>query len=170
LSCSPSRSSAAARNEAPSSSTWSTCSASRRTSRLTTQAAVDGFFSPFIRVAADASPPALSSLARRSRSGVKSPSATPYSSSTWTAQGSGSSAIDRLLVEPLLDRVAPQLDAVVQLQLAQGVLHVVLDGAVGEHQPVGDLASGEPLRDQPEHLGLALGQPRGLAVGLGRLA
>jgi hypothetical protein len=35
-----------------------------------------------------------------------------------------------VLVEPLLDGVARELDPVVHLQLAQGVLHVVLHGAV----------------------------------------
>src|SRR4051812_17582242 len=66
-------------------------------------------------------------------------------------------------VEPPLDRVAGELHAVVHLELAQRVLHVVLDGPVGDHEPVGDLAVREPLGDHPEHLGLPLGQP-GLAV------
>ena len=72
----------------------------------------------------------------------------------------------RVVVEPLLDRVARQLDAVVHLELAQGVLHVVLHGAVREHEPLGDLLVGHALGDHPQDLGLALGQ-RGLRrVGL----
>ena len=47
-----------------------------------------------------------------------------------------------------------------QLQLAQGVVHVVLHRAVGEHEPFGDLLVGQPLGDQSQHLGLARGQAR----------
>src|SRR3954452_22107495 len=47
--------------------------------------------------------------------------------------------------EALLDGVAGQFDAVVQLQLLQGVLDVVLDGAVADAQPLGRLLRREPL-------------------------
>ena len=55
--------------------------------------------------------------------------------------------------------VADQLHPVVQLQLAQRVLHVVLHRPVGEEQALGDLLVGHPLGDQAQHLGLALGEP-----------
>src|SRR4051794_34249292 len=56
----------------------------------------------------------------------------------------------RFLVETLLQRVAGELDAVVQLELVEGVLHVVLHGAVRHRQPVRDLLAGQPGRDQPQ--------------------
>ena len=74
----------------------------------------------------------------------------------------------------MLDRVSHQLDPVVQLQLAQGVLHVVLDGAVGEVQPLSDLLVRQPLGHQAEHLGLPLGEARCIRArrrrGLGQSA
>ena len=39
------------------------------------------------------------------------------------------------------------------------VLHVVVGGLRRDHEPVGDLAGGQPEGEQPEHLGLAGGQP-----------
>ena len=63
-------------------------------------------------------------------------------------------------VEALLDRVAGQLDPVVHLQLPQGVLHVVLHGAVRDDEPLGDLLVGQPLGDHLEDLGLPLRQLR----------
>ena len=68
------------------------------------------------------------------------------------------------VVEALLDGIAGELDTVVHLQLAQGVLHVVLHGAVGEHESLGDLLVGHPLGDHLEDLGLPLGQLRGVGV------
>jgi hypothetical protein len=41
------------------------------------------------------------------------------------------------------------------------VLHVVLGRPPGDHQAPGDLGVAAPLGDQPEHLHLAVGQPRG---------
>ena len=64
------------------------------------------------------------------------------------------------VVEAALDRVPHQLHAVVQLELAEGVLDVVLDGAVRDDQALGDLLVAEPLGDQPQHLGLAVGELR----------
>jgi hypothetical protein len=66
-----------------------------------------------------------------------------------------------LVRQPVLDGVPDQLDPVVQLQLAQGVLHVVLHGAVRQHQPGGDLLVGQAGSDHAQDFGLALGQPRG---------
>ena len=77
-SSSPSIPAAASRSALPRSSTWVTWSASRRTSRLTTQAASEGFFSAFTGAASSVP---LSSLARASRAGVNSPSGSAYSSS-----------------------------------------------------------------------------------------
>ena len=67
-------------------------------------------------------------------------------------------------VEAPGDREAGQLDAVVQLQLAEGVLHVVLDRAVGDEQARGDLLVAHPGGHEPKDLGLALGQPERLLV------
>jgi hypothetical protein len=64
----------ASRRAAPTVSTCSTCSVSRRTSRLTTQAAVDGLRSALTR-AASAVP--FSSFAFASRAGVNSGSGRP---------------------------------------------------------------------------------------------
>ena len=63
-----------------------------------------------------------------------------------------------LVVEAVLDGPAGELDAVVHLELAQGVLDVVLHGAVRQHQSRGDLLVAHPGRDHLEDLGLALGE------------
>jgi hypothetical protein len=60
----------------------------------------------------------------------------------------------------VLDGVPDQFDPVVQVQLAESVLHVVLHGAVGQHEPGGDLLVGPAGGDHAEDLGLAFGQPR----------
>jgi ABC-type phosphate transport system substrate-binding protein len=60
----------------------------------------------------------------------------------------------------VLDGVPDQFDPVVQVQLAERVLHVVLHGAVGQHEPGGDLLVGHAGGDHAEDLGLAFGQPR----------
>ena len=57
-----------------------------------------------------------------------------------------------------MDRVAHQLVATAQLQLAQDALHVVLDRAHADDQPVRDLGVRVALGDQPQHLGLTFGQ------------
>ena len=62
------------------------------------------------------------------------------------------------LVEALLDGVAGELHPVVHLQLAQGVLDVVLHGAVRDDQPLGDLLVAHSLGHHLEHLGLPLGE------------
>ena len=56
-----------------------------------------------------------------------------------------------------------QLHAVVQLQLGEGVLHVVLHRAVGDEQARGDLLVAHPGGHEPKDLGLALGQAERLA-------
>ena len=61
----------AARSASPTPSTCSTCSASRRTSRFTTHAAIDGLRSAFTGAARSVP---FSSFARASRAGVNSPS------------------------------------------------------------------------------------------------
>src|SRR2546428_13790748 len=48
----------------------------------------------------------------------------------------------------MLNGVPDQLDPVVQLQFAERVLHVVLHGTVGQHQPGGDLLVGHAGGDQ----------------------
>ncbi|CAM5740444.1 hypothetical protein SBADM41S_04270 [Streptomyces badius] len=55
-----------------------------------------------------------------------------------------------------------ELHPVVQLEFAEGVLHMVLDRAVRDHQAFGDLLVREPLGDQPQHLGLPVGELRRL--------
>lgn len=73
------------------------------------------------------------------------------------------------VVESGLDGVAHELHPVVQLELAQGVLDVVLHGAVGDDQTLGDLLVRESLGDQPQDLRLAVGQLRDRSlVGGGR--
>jgi hypothetical protein len=67
----------------------------------------------------------------------------------------------------VLDGVPDQLDPVVQLQLAQRVLHVVLHGAVGQHQPGRDLLVGQAGGDHAEDFRLALGQPGHAVAGHG---
>ena len=64
--------SCASRNASPTAITWSTWAASRRTKRLTTHAATDGFLSFLTAAASSLSP--FSSLARASRAGVNSSS------------------------------------------------------------------------------------------------
>jgi hypothetical protein len=64
----------------------------------------------------------------------------------------------------VLNGVPDQFDPVVQLQLAERVLHVVLHGPVGQDEPGGDLLVGQAGGDHPEDLGLALGQPRCVTV------
>src|SRR5689334_17908342 len=49
----------------------------------------------------------------------------------------------RLTRQAVLDGVPDQLDPVVQLQLAERVLHVVLHGAVRQYQPGGNLLVGQ---------------------------
>src|SRR3712207_7737557 len=48
-----------------------------------------------------------------------------------------------LVVETALYGIADQLDPVVELELAEGVLDVVLDRAVGDHEALGDLLRSE---------------------------
>ena len=65
-----------------------------------------------------------------------------------------------LLVQAVFDGVAGQLDPVGDLQLAERRLHVVLDGAVAQRQPRGNLLGGQALGDVAQYLGLPLGQAR----------
>ena len=70
-----------------------------------------------------------------------------------------------IVVEAVLDRPPGELDAVVHLELAQGVLHVVLHGAVGDDEALGDLLVGHALGDHLEDLGLAVGELVARVVG-----
>src|SRR3954451_12959318 len=75
------------------------------------------------------------------------------------------------VVEPSLDGVADELHAVVQLQLAEGVLDMVLDRAVGDDQAFRDLLVAQALRHQPQRLRLPVGElrrPRLVGVRRGR--
>src|SRR3954447_26947758 len=65
----------------------------------------------------------------------------------------------RLLVEPVLDRVADQLVAAGEPELALNVLAVGLDGFDAEAEALGDRAGAEALADQVEDLQLAVAQP-----------
>src|ERR1039458_1100564 len=76
------------------------------------------------------------------------------------AQPSGSGCLLGLTRQTVLDGVPDQFDPVVQVELAERVLHVVLHGAVGQHEPGGDLLVGPAGGDHAEDLGLAFGQPR----------
>src|SRR5215213_5911620 len=53
------------------------------------------------------------------------------------------------------DRLGPRRRA----ELPEDVRHMVADRLVADAQPLGDVAVGEPARDEPEHLGLAVGEP-----------
>ena len=66
----------------------------------------------------------------------------------------------------MFDRVTRQFDPVADLQLAERGLHVILDGAVTQRQPGGDLLGGQPFRDMAQDLGLPLGQARLRRAGL----
>ena len=61
----------------------------------------------------------------------------------------------------MLDGVPDQLGPVVQVQLAERVLHVVLHGAMGQREAGGDLLVGLAGGDHAQDLGLAFGQLRG---------
>src|SRR3954451_23820303 len=65
----------------------------------------------------------------------------------------------RLLVEPVLDRVADQLVAAGEAELALDVLAVGLDGLDTQAEALGDRAGAEALADQVEDLQLAVAQP-----------
>ncbi len=45
-----------------------------------------------------------------------------------------------------------------ELELAEGVLHVVLHGPVGQDEALGDLLVRQALRDEAQYLGLAVGE------------
>jgi hypothetical protein len=45
-----------------------------------------------------------------------------------------------------------------QVELSENARHVLLDGAVGDHELLGDRAVRSPLRHQAENLGLARGE------------
>src|SRR3954453_5289313 len=59
---------------------------------------------------------------------------------------------------PVIERVAHELGAGRARRLALDVRAMRLDGADAEVELLGDLAVGEPERDEPEDLELALGQ------------
>src|SRR4051794_21647697 len=105
----------------------------------------------------DPSPTASTRAARRSATDVMSRSPTGV---TITSPGVRRrlTSMATSVVEPLLDGVTDQLHPVVQLQLVQSVLHVVLHRPVGDEQLLRHRLGGHPLGDQPEHLGLALGE------------
>src|SRR5919205_2912449 len=69
-------------------------------------------------------------------------------------------AQSHLLGEAVLDGVAGQFHAVVQLELAQRGLHVIFHSPVADHQRVGDLPGGAPRGHLAEYLGLPLGERR----------
>ncbi len=71
------------------------------------------------------------------------------------AQGLRASAGVGLARQAVLDGVPDQFHPVMQLQLAERVLHVVLHGAVGQDEPARDLLVGHAGGDHPEDLGLA---------------
>ena len=60
----------------------------------------------------------------------------------------------------MLNRVADQVDSIVQLEFIQGVLHVVLDSSVGEHQALGNLPIRKTGADHAQDLRLPLGEAR----------
>ncbi len=64
------------------------------------------------------------------------------------------------LVQSAFYRVADQFHTAVELELAEGVLDVVLDRAVRDDQALRDLLVAEALGDQAQDLGLALGEVR----------
>src|SRR6185437_4680928 len=72
------------------------------------------------------------------------------------------------LVQAVFDRVARQLDAVGDLKLAERRLYVVLDRAVTQRQPGGDLFGRQSLRDVAQYLGFAFGQARHRCPGRAR--
>src|SRR5690625_2686219 len=64
------------------------------------------------------------------------------------------------VVQPLVDRITHQFDPVVEVEFGESVLHVVLDSAVGDRQPLRDLFVGQPLGDKAQYLGLSGSQLR----------
>src|SRR6204780_2695365 len=64
-------------------------------------------------------------------------------------------------VEAVFYRVADQVDSVVELELVQGVLDVILDGAVGKEEALGDLLVGQAGADHAEDLGFPVGEAGG---------
>ncbi len=52
----------------------------------------------------------------------------------------------------MADRVRGGLGAAAQPELGQYAAHVVLHGLAGEEQALGELAVGQALREQPQHL------------------
>src|ERR1700712_5709184 len=81
----------------------------------------------------------------------------PRSSQPPTNRNS-SRSVRMILRDALGEGVAGQFHPVVQLQFVQGVLDVVLHGAMRQGEPGGDLLAGQPGRDEAQHLRLALGQ------------
>src|SRR6476620_778908 len=71
------------------------------------------------------------------------------------------------VVKATLDRVADQLNAVVELELAESVLDVVLHRAVRDDKPLCDLTVTQTLGDKAQHLRLALGQPGDVRIAGG---
>ena len=55
----------------------------------------------------------------------------------------------------MADRVDHRLSPVAEARLTEDVVGVGLDGSLRDVEALGDLAVVEPLRDEPEHLGLA---------------
>src|SRR6476619_6282324 len=78
-------------------------------------------------------------------------------------RGHGSGRVGE--VEATLHRETHELHAVVHLQLAEDVLHVVLHGAVGEEERSGDLLVAHACRDVLEDLGLAVGELGNRSLG-----
>src|SRR5690625_2341673 len=72
------------------------------------------------------------------------------------------------VVQPLVDRITHQFDPVVEVEFGESVLHMVLDSAVGDRQPLRDLFVGQPLGDKAQYLGLSGSQLRSAVPLLGR--
>src|SRR5919198_1862867 len=69
----------------------------------------------------------------------------------------------------LADRVDGSLGPAAQAELGEDARHVVLGGAAADHQPLGDVGVRQPVGEEREDLGLALGQ-RPVALGPGATA
>ncbi len=64
------------------------------------------------------------------------------------------------VVDTLVNRVQRQLHTIVELQLAQHVLHMILHCPVGHEKFFGDLTIGRPLGDATQHIDFAGGRWR----------
>jgi hypothetical protein len=60
-------------------------------------------------------------------------------------------------------------EARVDVELAEDVRHVRRDGLLADEEPVGDLAVGESVGEQPEHLDLSRREPGAVVAWWGTL-